>query len=127
PRRLPMPPSTVATNAYSTGCEPIVGETSPVWATSRYAPIPASRPLIAKAVAITVFALTPRIRAIRKSSAAARIWTPVRVLARKSPSAASSAIVTPTVTTARWVMLSELTEYDWESHGDTLVPFGADP
>ena len=35
--------------------------------------MPASRPLIANAVAMTVFALTPRMRAIWKSSAAARI------------------------------------------------------
>ena len=59
PGRLPVPPRIVATNATSTALRPIVGVTTPVWATSRIAAAAASTPLIANAVAITRFAFTP--------------------------------------------------------------------
>ena len=66
-------------NPKSTGVRPIVGVIVPVWPTSRSAAAPASTPLSANATAITRFASTPRGRAVRKSSAAARICMPVGV------------------------------------------------
>ena len=88
--RLPMPPSTVAMNATSTGVHADRRLDDPRLLHAGSRGRAASRPLSAKAVAITVFARTPSRRAIRKSSAAARICTPIRVCARNSPSAASS-------------------------------------
>ena len=76
---------------------------------------------------MTVFDLTPRMRAIWKSSAAARIWTPIRVRCRKSPSATSSTRVTPIVTMSSFGMDTEPICTDSDSQVETLVPCGAEP
>ena len=92
-----MPPTIVAMNAISTMLTPIVGETVPVRAVSRIAAAAASTPESANADATTVFARIPSTRAMRKSSAAARICVPWVVRRKNSAMAASSASVTPMV------------------------------
>ena len=102
-----MPPTMVAMNAMSTMLTPIAGETVPVRAVSRIAAAPASTPETANADATTVFARIPSTRAMRKSSAAARIWVPWVVRRKNSSMAASSAAVTPTVITSSfWITTS---------------------
>ncbi len=99
-----MPPTTVAMKAIRMTLAPIVGDTDPVWAVSRIAAAPASRPESAKATAITVSARIPRTRAIRKSSAAARICVPIVVRRMNNPSATRRPSVTPTTTTSSfWI------------------------
>ena len=70
-----------------------------VWYIS--AMMPASAPEMTKASAITRVALTPSIRAILKSSAAARISTPIGVRLRKIVSRMSRIQVTATITSCR--------------------------
>ena len=71
-----MPPTTVAMKANQDDVAPIVGGTvTRLGGEENRRDAPASRPESAKATAITVSARIPRTRAIRKSSAAARIWS----------------------------------------------------
>ena len=74
-----MPPTTVETKANSTSGMPMWNDSTPVWATSRSDTTAARKPLMAKATAITRLARTPSSRAMRKSSDAARIATPMGV------------------------------------------------
>ena len=79
PERLPRPPITVPTKAMITSCTPMRGCTTPVCTTIRQETAAARTPLSAKAMAITLLARTPNTRAMRKSSAAARMCKPSRV------------------------------------------------
>ena len=91
--------------------------------------MPASRPLSANADAITVFALTPRSAAMRKSSAAARICMPMRVRWRKSAERRrAAASVTPTVTTSSFGIDDEPIGNDSRRpEVETVVRFGSAP
>ena len=71
-----MPPITVATNAKSIRGTPMLKLTTPTCAKNSKDTTAARNPLMTKEVPITVLAGTPSIRAIRKSSEAARICTP---------------------------------------------------
>ena len=85
---------------------PIRVATLPDWATTCSATAAASSPEIANAIAITRLASTPTSRAIVKSSAAARICTPIAVRWKNSVRAASKAAVTSSVTSCRRGMLA---------------------
>jgi len=117
----------VAVNATSTMLTPIVGAAVPVCAVSRIAAVPASSPETANADAITVLALIPSTRAIRKSSAAARICVPSVVFRRKRPSATSSARVTPTMTTSSLWISIEPTENELLKPEAKSVVRGSEP
>ena len=122
-----MPPTMVAMKAKRTTLTPRVGETVPVCAVRRTAATPASRPESANANAITVSARTPRIRAIRKSSAAARICLPMDVPRRSEPRQSSEASVTPTMTTSSFWIESEPTSTVSPRAAAKSVDRGVDP
>ncbi len=98
PGRLPRPPITVPTKAMITNCKPMRGCTTPVCTTIRHDTAAARRPLSAKAIAITLLARTPKTRAMRKSSAAARICKPSRVALRNQVNATKRTMPTTMVT-----------------------------
>ena len=122
-----MPPTMVAMKAKRTTLTPSVGETVPVCAVRRIAATPASRPESANANAITVSARTPRIRAIRKSSAAARICLPMVVPRRSEPRQSSEPSVTPTMTTSSFWIESEPTSTVSPRAAAKSVDRGVDP
>jgi hypothetical protein len=67
------------------------------------------------------------MRAILKSSADARICTPIRVRWRKNPSPVRRTMVTATVTMSSFGTEMEPIWYDSESQAERCVPFGAEP
>ena len=84
PGRLPKPPTTQATNAFSTGSNPRWGSTAPRLAIMKTQAIPASSPEIINAIAKTRLARTPERRTISKSRDAARIARPSKVRFRNN-------------------------------------------
>src|SRR5690606_32437024 len=89
PFKLSIPPNTEAMKAIRTGWSPTAGSTSEERPTQKSDTMPAMKPLIAKATAITPLARTPRSRAMVKSSADARSAMPMIVRRRKTVSTPS--------------------------------------
>ena len=90
-----MPPTTMPTSAGIASWKPNVGVTSGRWTTTSTVAAAARTPPMRKAIWMTLFARTPSMRAVRKSCAAARIWSPVVVRLRNSVVADRRTMPTP--------------------------------
>ena len=90
-----MPPATTPTSTKRVSYRPVVGLTEGELMLRTTAATAASTPETATAAMITVSALTPSSRAVRKSIEAARICRPIDVRFRSSASKPSDTIPAP--------------------------------
>ena len=87
----------------------------------------ARKPLMAKATAITRLARTPSSRAMRKSSEAARIATPIGVRRRNTARSTSRARVTTIVTICSFGMRTSATRIGSIRPCHRFIVFGRPP
>ena len=93
-----IPPTTTPTSTMIVSLSAKSGATSGFWTVSSTDTAAAITAESSTAAPITVFARTPRRRAVAKSVAAARIWSPMRVRVKRSARSPSATTATTTAT-----------------------------
>ena len=121
--RRSIPPATTPTSTISVSFRPVVGLTSGLVMLRITATIAASTPATATAAMITVSALTPSSREVRKSSAAARICRPIEVRLSRSASPPRETRLAPIARNVDQRMFSEPIVTAWFSCAS--VPTGS--